>query len=343
MTRRHFMQKALLGTAALWVGRLPGGLGWGQRPRRKPPCLRPGARVALIAPAGPVSEERLRKALSNLSEQEYRVCEGAALRRRFGYLAGEDTERLKDLHWAFADPEVDAVWCVRGGYGVTRLLPRVDFRLIARHPKPFIGYSDITALHLAIGQRTGLVTFHAPGASADFPSFALDYFRAVLVEPRIPLVLAASVEDDSPAPATLRPGKAIGPLVGGNLTLLAALVGTPFQPSFRNKIAFIEDVGEEPYRIDRLLTQLLQTTDLSKAAGIALGTFIDCHPKTPEFSLSLLETLHLCLGGLNMPIAYGLPFGHMPAQATLPYGIRAELDADALTLTLLESACYRDE
>jgi len=343
MTRRYFMQKILVGAAALWVGRPLGELALGRRPRRKPPCLRPGARVALIAPAGPVSEERLQKALANLSEQGYQVREGAALRQRYGYLAGEDTERLKDLHWAFADPEVDAIWCVRGGYGATRLLPQVDFRLIARHPKPFIGYSDITALHLAIGQRTGMVTFHAPGASADFPPFALDHLRAVLVEPRVPHVLPPSAETGSPAPATLRPGKATGPLVGGNLTLLAALVGTPFQPSFRNKIAFIEDVGEEPYRIDRLLTQLLQTTDLSKAAGIALGTFIDCHPKTPEFSLSLLETLRLCLSGLNMPIAYGLPFGHMPAQATLPYGIRAELDADALTLTLLESACYRDE
>ncbi len=340
MTRRYFMGKTLLGTAGFWLAATSE---WAlppqKRPRHRPACLHPGATVALIAPAGPLSEERLQKALSNVAELGYRTWEGAALRRRTGYLAGEDAERLQDLHWAFSDPEVDAIWCARGGYGATRLLPQVDFRLIARNPKPFIGYSDITALHLAIGQRTGLITFHAPGASAELPPDTLQHLQAVLTEPQVPYTLSASPLATDPAPMTIRPGKASGPLVGGNLTLLAALVGTPFQPSFRGKIVFIEDVGEQPYRIDRMLTQLLQTTDLSKAAGITLGTFIDCAPKNGDFSLSLAETLRLCLGNLDMPIAYGLPFGHMNSQATLPYGVRAELDADAIALTLLEPAC----
>ncbi len=339
MTRRYFMEKTLLGAAGFW---LAGGRSWTsslKRPHHRPARLRPGAMVALIAPAGPLSEEKLQKALSNLADLGYRVREGAALRRRTGYLAGDDAERLQDLHWAFADPEVDAIWCARGGYGATRLLPRMDLRLIARNPKPFIGYSDITALHLAIGQRTGLITFHAPGASAELPPDTLQHLQAVLTDPQVPYTLSASPVATDPAPMTIRPGKASGPLVGGNLTLLAALVGTPFQPSFRGRIAFIEDVGEQPYRIDRMLTQLLQTTDLRKAAGIALGTFIDCAPKNGDFSFSLAETLRLCLGNLDMPIAYGLPFGHMNNQATLPYGIRAELDADAITLTLLEPAC----
>ncbi len=334
MNRRSFIGKTLMGSLAWWL------MGRAQSPvRKKPARLHPGARIALIAPAGPVSEERYEKALANLSGQGYEVREGAALRRRLGYLAGEDAERLSDLHWAFTDPQIDAVWCIRGGYGTTRLLPYLNFRLIAQHPKPFIGYSDITALHIAIGQRTGLVTFHAPGGSSDFPPETLQHLRAVLVAPTTPYTLTANSQATDPAPLTIVGGKAQGPLLGGNLTLLAALAGTPFQPSFRGKIVFIEEVGEEPYCIDRMLTQLLQATDLRKAAGIALGTFIDCEPQTPEFSLSLAETLHLCLGQLNIPIAYGLPFGHMPTQSTLPCGIRAELDADAKTLTLLEPAC----
>ncbi|MCS7037050.1 MAG: LD-carboxypeptidase [Saprospiraceae bacterium] len=333
------MEKTLLGAVGWW---LAGSGSWPslhRSPRHRPACLRPGATVALIAPAGPVSEERLQRALSNIAGLGYRVREGQALRRRYGYLAGEDAERLRDLHWAFTDPEVDAIWCARGGYGATRLLPHVDFRLIARNPKPFMGYSDITALHIAIGQRTGLITFHAPGASAELPPETLQHLGAVLTAPQTPYTLSASPAATDPTPMTLRPGKASGPLIGGNLSLLAALVGTPFQPSFRGKIAFLEDVGEQPYRIDRLLTQLLQTTDLRKAAGIALGTFVDCAPKNGDFSLSLVETLRLCLGELDMPIAYGLPFGHMNEQATLPYSIRAELDANAIALTLLEPAC----
>lgn len=339
MKRRYFIEKTLLGAAGWWLMSAGSRITSQKHPRYKPARLQPDATIALIAPAGPLSEEKLEKARENLTTLGYRVREGTALRRRYGYLAGEDTERLQDLHWAFSDPEVDAIWCARGGYGATRLLPKIDFRLIARHPKPFIGYSDITALHLAIGQRTGLITFHAPGASAQLPSDTLQHLRAVLMEPQAPYTLGASLTATDPPPTTIRPGKAHGPLVGGNLTLLAALVGTPFQPSFRGKIAFIEDVGEQPYRIDRLLTQLLQTTDLRKAAGIALGTFVDCAPKNGDFSLSLAETLQLCLGHLDMPIAYGLPFGHMDNQATLPYGIRAELDANSPSVTFLEPAC----
>ncbi|MCS6928661.1 MAG: LD-carboxypeptidase [Saprospiraceae bacterium] len=340
MTRRYFIQNTVLSAAGLWITEaIDKKSAVSKNPRRRTPRLSPGATIALIAPAGPLSDERLQQALTNLSTLGYSVREGTALRHRKGYLAGEDADRLRDLHWAFADAAIDAVWCGRGGYGATRILPRVDFRLIARNPKPFIGYSDITALHIAIGQKAGLVTFHAPGASALLPPDTLQYLQAVLVEPQVPYTLTASPFAIDPPPMTISPGKASGVLIGGNLTLLTALVGTPFQPSFRGKIVFIEDIGEQPYRIDRMFTQLLQATDLRKAAGIALGTFIDCGPKTGDFSFSLAETLHFCLGNLGMPIAYGLPFGHMNNQATLPYGIRAELDADKISLTLLEPAC----
>ena len=245
------------------------------------------------------------------------------------------------MHWAFQDPAIDAVWCVRGGYGASRLLPQIDYELIRKHPKPFIGYSDVTALHLAIHARTGLVTFHGPVAAADFPENTWQHFRAILMDAAEEHVITAPTQDfpdEAYQPFTICPGKASGTLTGGNLALLSALAGTPFAPAFKGQIAFIEDVGEQPYRLDRMLTQLLQATDLSKAAGIALGVFNDCQPKPDSPSLSLPDTLRDRLGGLGIPVVYGIPFGHVRYQATLPYGIMAELDASAQKLTILESA-----
>jgi muramoyltetrapeptide carboxypeptidase len=344
MRRRHFIhQTGLTVLAAAFSAQAAGQISTGESPfRRKPKRLREGATVALIAPASPASDEKIIKALANLAALGYNVCEGDSLRARYGYLAGKDEARLADLHWAFSDPDVDAVWCVRGGYGVTRLLPHVDYDLIRKHPKPFIGFSDVTALHIAIGQKTGLVTFHGPVAASDFPENTLQHFRAMLVNPQPGYLLRTpdaeeSLPDDAFRPFSIVPGTASGKLTGGNLSLLAALAGTEFEPSFRQKIVFIEDVGEQPYRIDRLLTQLLQATDLNQAAGIALGVFAECGPKNTEFSLSLPETLRDRLGNLGIPVLYGLPFGHVAHQATFPYQIDARLDANNQTLTLLET------
>ncbi|MFN0015558.1 MAG: LD-carboxypeptidase [Saprospiraceae bacterium] len=310
--------------------------------RLKPSRLLPGGTVGLIAPASPVSDEKIAKALANLAALGYQVREGSALRNRHGHLAGNDAARLADLHWAFSDPEVDAVWCVRGGYGCTRLLPMLDYDLIRRNPKPLLGYSDVTALHLAIGQKTGLVTFHGPVAAADFPENTLQHFRAAVTDPQAGYLIQAPgpdtvLPDEAYRPYTIAPGKAQGQLTGGNLSLLTALAGTPFAPTFAQKIVFIEDVGEQPYRIDRMLTQLLHATDLRQAAGIALGVFAECTAKNTDFSLTLPETLVDLLGNLGLPVAYGLPFGHVPHQATFPYLTEAAFDADNRTLTLLET------
>lgn len=308
----------------------------------KPARLRPGATVALIAPAGPFSEDKLANARRNFETLGLKVKEGENLFARNGYLAGTDEQRLADLHRAFADPAVDAIWCIRGGYGCTRLLPQVDFDLIRNNPKPFIGYSDITALHLAIRKKTGLITFHGPVGASDFPENTLAHFRAALMEPvegyRIAIPAAGEVlPGEEYKPFIISSGTARGRLTGGNLSLLAALVGTPYFPSFRRKIVFIEDVGEQPYRIDRMLTQLLQASDLKQAAGIALGVFFDCQPKPGSPSLSLPDVLRDRLGKLGIPVIYGIPFGHVPHQATFPYGVEAALDADAGMLTLLEA------
>ncbi|MBK9338923.1 MAG: LD-carboxypeptidase [Lewinellaceae bacterium] len=343
MFRRHFVQKtALTLLASIFSAPAAKSAGTDITAHIKPPRLRDGATVALIAPASPASDEKIAKALANLTAFGYQVREGSALRARHGYLAGEDAARLADLHWAFSDPDVDAVWCVRGGYGATRLLPYIDYNLLRKNPKPFIGYSDVTALHLAISQQTGLVTFHGPVAASDFPENTLQHLRAVVASPQPGYrIQAPDAGAELPGaeyqPFTITPGTTRGRLTGGNLSLLATLAGTAFQPSFDGKIVFIEDVGEQPYRIDRLLTQLLQATDLRKAAGIVLGVFAECGPKNAEFSLTLPETLTDRLGNLGMPVAYGLPFGHVAHQATFPYQIEAQLDADNRTLILLES------
>jgi muramoyltetrapeptide carboxypeptidase len=309
----------------------------------RPARLRPGANIGVIAPASPPAPDKFEKAYANLAAFGYKMTAGEHLYDAYGHLAGTDAQRVADIHWAFSNPAIDAVWCVRGGYGCTRLLPLLDFDLIRRHPKPFIGYSDITALHLAIHQKTGLVTFHGPVMASDFPENTFQHLRAVLVEPQAPYTVTAPAKDAPLEGAEYRPfiihgGKARGALIGGNLALLSAMAGTEFSPSYKNKLVFMEDVGEQPYRIDRMLTQMLQATDLARAAGIVLGVFADCQPKGNGASLSLVDTLRDRLGNLGIPVFYGIPFGHVAHQMTFPYGIQAELDADAGTLTLLEKA-----
>lgn len=317
----------------------------GNRPSEivKPKRLRPGALVSLIAPGSPAPEKKIQQAFDNLMAMGFQVKPGKHLRARYGHLAGRDAERLADLHAAFSDPETAAVWCMRGGYGCTRLLPNLDYALIQRHPKSLVGYSDITALHLAIHARTGLVTFHGPVAAADWPDNTVQFFRDVAMTglERYPIPVPTGIDlppKPEEQPYVITPGRAVAPLTGGNLSLLAAMAGTPFAPSFRGKIVFIEDVEEQPYSVDRMLTQLLQATDLAEAAGLALGIFSDCLPKPNTPSLTLQETLQDCLGQLGIPILYGLPFGHVARQVTLPYGISAELDTKKQTLTLLEGA-----
>lgn len=307
----------------------------------KPTRIPSDATIGLIAPASPPAPEKFEKTFANLRMLGWQVKPGKAIYDRNGHLAGSDAARLADIHAAFSDPEVDAIWCVRGGYGCTRLLDQLDYDLIRRNPKPLIGYSDVTALHLAIHAKTGLITFHGPVGASEFPEDTLSYFKKVLMEPQAILDISApgsdiQLDDEAYRPFVVAPGVAQGQLTGGNLALLSALAGTPYLPSFKGKLVFMEDVGEQPYRIDRMLTQLLMSSDLKHAAGIALGVFNECQPKG-DASMSLRETLVDRLGGLGIPVQYGLPFGHVSHMATLPYGIEARLDTGAQTLRLLET------
>ena len=308
----------------------------------KPKRLKKGETVAVIAPAGSIGEDAVKKALENLESLGLKGKVSANALAVNGYLAGTDRQRLDDLHRAFADREVSAVWCLRGGYGAGRLLPNIDYDLIRKNPKILLGYSDITALHLAISQKTGLVTFHGPVASSGLSDYTRRHLENVLMNPQAPYKIELS-EDQRAQESKLYKteiitgGKARGRLTGGNLSLLAALAGTSFAlGDVRGKILFIEDVGEQPYRIDRMLTQLRQTVDLRSAAGIALGVFADSEAQG-ENTQSLLDVLKDRLGDPGIPVIYGLSFGHVRDKFTQPMGIEAELDTAKATMTLLET------
>lgn len=309
----------------------------------KPKRLKTGDTVAVIAPASGLSRESFDNALKNLESLGLKTKVGKSARGNRGFLAATDKERLDDLHWAFSDKEISAVWCVRGGYGAGRLLPDIDYNLIRKNPKILIGYSDITAFHLAISNNTGLVTFHGPVAASELSDYTKKHVTNVLMNPSAPYKIELSEYNKANASnlfktETIVGGKCRGKLIGGNLSLLSALAGTPFAlANLKGKILFIEDVGEQPYRIDRMLTQLRQSADLRSLAGIALGIFEDCNPRTKD-TQTLLDVVKDRLGDLGIPVIYGLSFGHIRDQFTLPVGIEAELDTTNATMTLLETS-----
>jgi len=310
----------------------------------KPNRLTEGATVALIAPASGVEAEEFEKALQNLINLGFKVKPGKYAREQRGFLAGSDEERLADLHQAFSDREVKAVWCVRGGYGATRILPYLNYNLIRRNPKILIGYSDITALHIAISQKTGLVTFHGPVAASSFSDYTKKHLINTLMNPTVPYTVEISPDNAANESSlyktqTIRAGKCRGTLIGGNLSLLAALAGTSYalKRNLRGKILFIEDVNEPPYRIDRMLTQLKESVDLRGISGIALGVFKGGSADDAETSNPLIDVFKEQFGKLGVPVVYGLSFGHIRDQFTLPVGIKAELDTEKATLTFLES------
>lgn len=311
----------------------------------KPKRLKPGDTVAVIAPASGLSKESFDKALENLESLGLKTKVGKSARGNLGFLAATDKERLDDLHAAFADKEIAGIWCVRGGYGAARLLPAIDYDLIRKNPKILIGYSDITSLHLAISQNTGLVTFHGPVAASELSDYTKNHVVNALMNDGAPYKIELSEYNKAQTSNLFKTeiitsGKARGRLIGGNLSLLSALAGTPFAlQNLKGKILFIEDVGEQPYRIDRMLTQLRQSADLRSLAGIALGIFEDCNPRAKD-TQTLLDVVKDRLGDLSIPVVYGLSFGHIRDQFTIPVGIEAELDAGEATITLLETGVF---
>lgn len=316
-------------------------------PLLRPRALKKGDTVALITPSTYVSDpDDLLMARRTVEYFGLRPKIGKNVGKRAGYLAGSIQERIDDIHSAFSDPEVKGVFCTRGGYGSAMLLDKIDFGLIRRNPKPFVGYSDITALHLGVNQKAGLVTFHGPVALSRFSEYTIEHFRRALFENK-PLGLIKNPPDSHPIRPThwtrvIRPGKASGPLAGGNLTLIATTMGTPWEIQTGGKILFLEDVGEQPYSMDRMLTQLRLAGKFRNIRGLLIGECADCGPRDykPSFNstFTLGEVLDNILGDLRVPVLSGMTIGHTADQVTLPIGVQAVLDADAGTLTVEEAA-----
>ncbi len=318
-------------------------------PRLLPVALAEDDLVAVIAPASPARAEEMTEAAANLRRMGLRARVSPHAADRDGYLAGSDEARAAELNRAFADPEVRMVLCARGGYGSPRLLDRLDYDLIRKNPKVLVGYSDITALLIALRQRTGLVTFHGPigkefSGRAGLSPFAEEHFRGLLGPEPLPLGSPELADwgggkiRGAEARRTIAPGAAEGILTGGNLSTIAALMGTPYEIDTRDAVLFLEDVNEEPFRIDRMLCQLRLAGKLAKARGILLGGFTRCVARTPSESWSLDEVIEDTFAKLGVPVLAGFPAGHLPEQPPLPIGIRVRLDATARTLAILEHA-----
>lgn len=309
-------------------------------PQIKPKRLCPGNTIGIIAPASPGDLDVTIAGINWLEEQGYQVYPGISVGPTLGYLAGSDAIRAADINAMFASARIDGIICLRGGYGSLRLLELLDYDLIRRNPKVFVGYSDITSLHLSISQQTGLVTFHGPMVAADLgkdpPGYTWDYFlQAVTRMDPLGLVHNPPL---SPPPLFLVPGTAEGLLTGGNLSLVAASLGTPYEINTRDKILFLEEITEAPYRIDRMLTQLLLAGKLQNAAGIVFDVCADCDAAAKLPSLSVAEVLLDRLGKLQIPILYNLHFGHTTTKITLPLGVKAILNSQSGGLEIVETA-----
>ena len=312
----------------------------------KPKRLNYGDTIGIIAPASaPPNPETIDRSVEVLARLGFKARLAPHVRKRWGFLAGSDRDRAADLMRMFADPQVNAIVCVRGGYGTARLLPLLDYGAIRTHPKIFVGYSDITSLHCAFLKKSNLVSFHGPMLNSDFvkenlPEFTLQSFLRTLMQPVAPDGICQGY--DKKTVAILRDGIASGPLVGGNICILCASLGTPYQPSLRNAILFFEDLDEEPFRFDRMLTQLLNAGLLQQVAGIAIGINKNCADpkakKAKEYRQTLEDVFRDRLLPLKVPVVTGLPFGHIPLNATLPIGVRVTLDGKQGDLRVIEPA-----
>lgn len=302
----------------------------------KPKALELGDTIGIIAPSSPVPKDTVEKSLEIFTQYGYRVKLGKTVHDQYGYLAGTDEARAHDVNRMFADQDVDAIFCLRGGYGSPRILDRIDYECIRNNPKIFVGYSDITALHAAIHQKTGLVTFHGP-------------MVAELVKSPHPLTwptLFAHLTSCGPVGRYTEPadmfqysiteGEAEGPLVGGNLCLLVAALGTPYEIETKDKILFIEDIGEEPYSIDRMLTQMSLAGKLQSAKGIVFTDLSEADPKVYKNSLTIEQILHDIVKPIGIPSYYGLKAGHCQPNLTMPYGVHTRLNATEGWIEFLE-------
>lgn len=299
----------------------------------RPKRLQKGDTVAVIAPASPPDLEKLQRALPFLEELGLKIKLGKHVEAQNGYLAGKDEERIADLHEVFADEEVKGIICAGGGFGTARIADRLDYHLIKNNPKVFWGYSDITFLHTAIHQKTGLVTFHGPMLSSDIGQeevheLTKHSFKQLFTETTIEYT-----EEISPL-ESIHEGKVTGEIIGGNLSLLVSTLGTSFEVDTREKILFIEDIDEEPYQVDRMLNQLKMAGKIEEAAGILICDFNNCTSKKRKRSLTLDDVVADHIAPANKPTMKGFKIGHCSPHVAIPIGVRGTLDTTSKTFVV---------
>lgn len=300
----------------------------------RPKRLQKGDTIGIIAPSSPPNLKQLTNSLAFLDELGLSYQMGKSVENVYGYLAGTDEDRLEDLHEMFANPDISGIICAGGGYGSARYTDKIDFQLMNEHPKIFWGYSDITFLHTGMNLYSNIVTFHGPMLASDVgKSTFSDLSRKMFLQLFEPMELHYT---SAISPLTsVSEGVIRGELTGGNLSLLASGIGTKYEVDTRDKILLIEDIGEEPYRVDGMLNQLRQAGKLDEAAGFVIGDFNDAEPKKRKVSLSLDEVLDHYLGGLGKPAVKGFNIGHCEPHFAVPLGAEAQLDADNLSLIIL--------
>jgi muramoyltetrapeptide carboxypeptidase len=310
----------------------------------RPKRLQPGDTVGIVSPAGITYDpDRLTIFQESLAALDLDTRVGHHALDRWGYLAGADDDRAHEINEMFADREIDAIFALAGGWGAARLLPLIDYQLVRTNPKIVMGFSDVTSLLIGLYARSGLVTFHGPTGNSTWNQFTADFVRRVLFDAE-PVSFANPIDaGDLLAPVenrihTIRGGRVRGRLVGGNLTVLTAIVGSDYLPDWNGHILFLEDVREDVYRVDRMLTQLGLAGVLSKISGLVFGRCSNCDPGEGYGSFTLKEVLDQHIAPLEIPAFYGSMIGHIRDKFTIPLGVEAQIDAEAGTIELLESA-----
>lgn len=301
-----------------------------------PVGLERGDLIGITAPAGCVwNVSHVDKIVAVLHNEGFKTEVGKTVYEQVGYLAGSDEMRAEELMYFFQKPSVKCILTMRGGWGCARILERLDYSMIKNNPKIIMGFSDITSLLLAIYAKTGLVTFHGPCGYSSWGDFTLEAAKKAVVHGGP--FLMENPADNKDQLKTYKSGKAKGKLIGGNLAVLVSLIGTPYLPKMDNCLLFLEEIGEEPYRIDRMLWQLKQAGIFDLVSGVILGAFTDCVPTEPERSFTLDEVFSQHFATASFPVYVGASFGHLAPKFTLPIGVLAEMDADNFSIKTLVS------
>ena len=336
-TRKDFLKTTALASfsgAAMGLTRYPQKATSGSTQKIKPKALKAGDTLGLVAPASPIYESSVfDEMLTNLQDLGFNLKLGKYVRNQRGYLAGTDQQRADDLMNMFRDPQVDGVMCIRGGWGCNRILPLLDYDVFRNNPKAFCGFSDITSLHMAMYQKSDLITFHGPVGKSNWNPFTVDAFKEIILEGETPTF---EIPADDKRNFVITPGTIEGKLLGGNLSVLVSMIGSDYLPSFENAILYLEDVGESVYRIDRMLTQLKLSGVLNQISGFVFGKCTNCD--AGDNSLTLEQVFDDHIKPLDIPAFYGAMISHEDDNITLPVGLKAGIDATKKTIRVLETA-----